>query len=215
MELKGKKIVFLGDSITQGHGTSSNSTRYPDLLEKTEGIRAVNLGIGGTRIAKQPGDNERKDLDYCSRVGTVDTDADVIVVFGGTNDFGHGFAPIGNPEDRDENTFIGALHLLFSSLITRCPDAVIVVVTPLHRLNEDDPHGDVKPEEVLPLSGYVSLIKETAAYYSLPVLDLWSVSGIQPKVPVMREKYMPDGLHPNDLGHKRIASLLAGFMKTL
>ena len=215
MELKGKKIVFLGDSITEGHGTTGKSARFPELIEKREGILAVNLGIGGTRIAKQPGDDVRKDRDYCSRTGSVDTDADVIVVFGGTNDFGHGFAPIGKPEDRDENTFIGALHLLFSSLITRCPDAVIVVMTPLHRLNEDDAHGDVKPEAVLPLSGYVSLIKEIAGYYSLPVLDLWSVSGMQPKIPVIRERYMPDGLHPNDRGHERIASLLTGFLKSL
>ncbi len=215
MELKGKKIVFLGDSITEGHGTTGKNARFPELIAKNEGILAVNLGIGGTRIAKQPGDDVRKDRDYCSRVGSVDPDADVIVVFGGTNDFGHGFAPIGSPEDRDENTFIGALHLLFSSLISRCPNAVIVVMTPLHRLNEDDPHGDVKPEAVLPLSGYVSLIREIAAYYSLPVLDLWSVSGMQPKIPVIRERYMPDGLHPNDRGHERIASLLAGFLKTL
>ncbi len=215
MELKGKKIVFLGDSITEGHGTSCKAARFTEILERTEGIKAVNLGIGGTRIAMQPGDEKRNDKDYCSRIGTVDSDADIIVIFGGTNDFGHGFAPIGGPEDKDEKTFTGALHLLYSSLIERCPDAVIVVLTPTRRLNEDDPRGDVKKEDYLPLSGYVSVIRKTAEEYSLPVLDLWSVSGMQPKIPTIRERYMPDGLHPNDRGHERIASLLAGFLKSL
>ncbi len=215
MELKSKKIVFLGDSITAGHGVSSPAARFPDLMEKYEGIRAVNLGIGGTRIAIQPGDTERNDKDYCSRIGAIDPDADVIVIFGGTNDFGHGFAPIGTPEDRTPDTFCGALHFLYSGILAAYPDAVTVVMTPLHRSNESDPHGDCKPDGYLPLSGYVSLIKKTAEYYSLPVLDLWSVSGMQPGVPAIREKFLPDGLHPNDLGHERIARLLTAFLKSL
>ena len=61
----------------------------------------------------------------------------------------------------------------------------------------------------------MDIIKEVAGYYSLPVLDLYAVSGIQPEVDIIRELYMPDGLHPSDAGAERIAKRLMGFLKSL
>ena len=91
------------------------------------------------------------------------------------------------------------------------PAAVIVFMTPLHRLTEDEPSMG----NGLPLKAYVDIIKEVAQFYSIPVLDLYAMSGIQPRVPVQQEKYCPDGLHPNGEGHKLIASRLTGFLKSL
>ena len=89
-------------------------------------------------------------------------------------------------------------------------------MTPLHRCNEDNLKGDGNKEiDVAPLSIYVDIIKEIALYYSIPVLDLFAVSGIQPRVPIMQNLYCPDGLHPNDEGHKLIASRLKGFLNAL
>jgi len=47
------------------------------------------------------------------------------------------------------------------------------------------------------------------------VLDLFAVSGIQPAVPVMMEKFMPDGLHPNDAGHVILTNKIAKFIESL
>jgi lysophospholipase L1-like esterase len=74
--------------------------------------------------------------------------------------------------------------------------------------------GD-KQVNLAPLSAYVQIIREVAEYYSLPVLDLWSVSGIQPRVEVIKKTYCPDGLHPNDAGHALIAARLKGFLEAL
>lgn len=49
----------------------------------------------------------------------------------------------------------------------------------------------------------------------MPVLDLFRTSGLQPRVPLLRELYNPDGLHPNDAGHRRIADRLIGFLTAL
>ncbi len=38
----------------------------------------------------------------------MDNDADIIIVFGGTNDFGNGDAPFGEMSDRTPYTFYGA-----------------------------------------------------------------------------------------------------------
>lgn len=218
MELKGLKINFLGDSITEGHGASSKDCTYWSVLGRETGAIVRGYGVGGTRFAKQniPSVNARHDLDFLMRAKEMDKDADAIVVFGGTNDFGHGDAPIGCFADREQSTFYGACHKLFDYLINEYPEATIVIMTPLHRCNEDNVRGDGrKTEDVAPLSTYVSIIKEVAAYYSLPVLDMWSMSGIQPRVPVLKTKYCPDGLHPNDAGHVLMAKRLEGFLRLL
>ena len=218
MDLAGKKILFLGDSITEGHGASDVSKCFVSLIAEHEKADCVNYGIGGTRIARQTkaSDEARWDRDYLSRVPEMDEDADVVVVFGGTNDFGHGDAMLGTFEDRTPYTFYGALHLLYISLIEKYPKSDIVVLTPLHRLNEDNPRGDgYKEVPTAELKVYVNIIREVAEYYSLPVLDLYAASGLQPKVPVIQEMYMPDGLHPSDAGYEILANKIAQFLKTL
>ena len=47
MELKGKKILFLGDSITEGSGVSDINDVYWKQLEKNTGAECVGYGIGG------------------------------------------------------------------------------------------------------------------------------------------------------------------------
>ena len=114
MELSGKKINFLGDSITEGVGASAPDKVYHQVILRKYGLAAArNYGISGTRYARQitPTLNEpRFDLDFCQRYAGMDDDADIVVVFGGTNDFGHGDAPIGTPDDRTPDTFWGGAH---------------------------------------------------------------------------------------------------------
>lgn len=212
MELRGSKINFLGDSITFGHGTTASEKTFCKLIEKRYGAVCRNYGICGTRIARQQTDTN----DFCARAVKMDKDADAVVIFGGTNDFGHGDAPLGTMSDRTPDTFYGALHTLYTSLLEIYTEKPIVIVTPLHRVNEDNPRGDGnKPSDVGVLKTYVDIIREVAEYYSLPVLDLYKNSGMQPKVPVIRETYIPDGLHPNDKGHMIIADKFAEFLKTV
>lgn len=217
MQLQGKKIHFLGDSITEGVGASSSGTCYVAQVAERSGAVCRNYGISGTRIARQthPSDPASFDLDFCMRVDGMDPDADVVVVFGGTNDYGHGDAPFGVPSDRTPDTFYGALHTLYTALICRYPQSKIVVLTPLHRCGEEISVEKRPGVELRPLKQYVEAIREAAEYYSLPVLDLFAVSGLQPNVPVIRERDLPDGLHPNDAGHARLAELIVRFLQQL
>ena len=212
MNLQGLKINFLGDSITEGHGCSSEATRFTSKIAAEHGAITRNYGIGGTRLARQikPSENPRHDRDFPSRVAEMDPDADLIVVFGGTNDFGHGDAPFGTCSDRTAETFCGALHELYTSLLEKYPDKPIVILTPLHLSTECVPnmHGKV-------LKDYVDEIRKAAEYYSLPVLDLFATYGVQPAVPVMKEMFMPDGLHPNDAGHVILTNKIVKFIESL
>ena len=209
MELKGKKINFLGDSITEGVGASEHARCYLEQFAAATGAICRNYGISGTRIAKRriPYDIPEFDRYYASRVPEMDPDADIVVVFGGTNDYGHGDAPLGEMQDRTVWTYYGALHVLFTSLIEKYPAAQIVVLTPLHRDDEEKRTPTLKP--------FVDATRQVAEFYSLPVLDLWANYGIQPRVPVMKEMYVPDGLHPNDAGHAILANKLRAFLENM
>lgn len=220
MELKGLKINFLGDSITRGVGASSEDKVYHAILKKEAGLLdARNYGISGTRYAMQKGTEKRPKDNYfdvnafSERFDQMDDDADVVVVFGGTNDYGHGDAPFGEFSDRTPDTFYGALHFVYSGLIKKYLGKPIVIMTPLHRVGELEISREKPIDDKTPLKTYVDAIKEVARYYSLPVLDLFAESGMQPEIPEIKEMYMPDGLHPSDKGYEVIAHKLKGFLE--
>ena len=211
MELKGKVINFLGDSITEGMKTSCEQARFSNLIAEKTGAVCNNYGISGTKIALKEGDapeTERMHRSFIIRYEEMEKDADIIIVMGGTNDSGAKI-PFGDFDSRDNFTFYGALHNLYEGLINMYPDSLILVMTPPHYLEEGH------PREEKCLRAYVDIIKEVAQFYSLPVLDLYSVSGLQPKVEILKQKYMPDGCHPNDEGHKVLAQKILAFLNNM
>lgn len=210
MELKGKKIVFLGDSITEGSGTSCEAARFTCVLKEMAGLSEIrNYGIVGTRIARQIACPDT--TDFCARFSGMDDDADAVVVFGGTNDYGHGDAPFGEFTDRTPQTFCGAVHYLFRGLIEKYPTKPIIIITPMHRIHDYKPNSSNQKV----LKDYVDVIREAAEMYSLPVLDLFASFGICPDIPEQKEAFCPDGLHPNDAGNRVLAEKLKKFLEAI
>ena len=213
MKITDLKINFIGDSITEGAGVSAAENRFVDRIAALGAI-CRNYGLSGTRIARQhtPSIHPQLDMYFESRLENMENDADLVLVFGGTNDMGHGDAELGCMADRTPDTFYGAMHSLCISLINKYPKATIAFMTPLHCWYENNPRGCGKAGLLI---DYVNAIREVAQYYSLPVLDLYAVSGLQPAVPVIKELYVPDGLHPNDAGHKILADKIISFIQNL
>ena len=212
MELNGKKINFLGDSITEGCCATRPEWGFVDVMKAKYGLTAArNYGIGGSRIARQkvPSEVPKFDLYFASRVEEMDADADVVVIFGGTNDHGHGDAPMGTNDDRTVDTFFGAYHVLLEKTVKKYSGAEIVVVTPLHRAEE------TREKDDLTLQDYVNSIRQVAAQYPVKVLDLYERSVIRGDIPEIAEKLTTDGLHPNDEGHAILAEEIGEFLKTL
>lgn len=218
MELKDKKIVFLGDSITEGVGPSDPENVYWKILQRNTGAQCFGYGISGTRFAKQrtPTNPPSFDRHFITRVEDMIPDADIVVVFGGVNDFGHGDAPFGTHQDRTDETFCGAVHQLMEALLARYPDGEIVFATPMHCMSEDNTEiNSYGIRRCGNLEKYVNAIMEAAAWYGIPVLDLFRTSGIQPRYSLLQQRYAPDGLHPNDAGNRRIASRMEAFLRAL
>lgn len=221
MELKGKKIAFLGDSLTAGVGTPPPyENAFWRVLARRTGAICQGDGQGGTRIAATPVPNPNQITDtwyFLTRVDNLDADADAVVVFGGSNDFGMAEVPLGTFDDRTLYSFYGALHLLCLKLLERFPTANIVFIPPLHRADEDNCAAQNRLTDRPPhrLIDYRRAIVDVMEYYAIPVLDLYAVSGIQPRVPLIRKTLMPDGVHPNEAGYERLASRVEGFLRTL
>ena len=172
MELKGKKIYFLGDSITEGVGASDAEHCYVSVFGKLSGAIVKNYGISATRIACQTENLTTKepDLSFVNRVDSMDSDADVVVVLAeptisdtdaklGTFESRDPYT--GTFESRDPYTFYGAMHVLCEKLINRFPNADILFMTPLHRCSEDEVSKENGLPEETNLAGYVSIIRES------------------------------------------------------
>lgn len=60
------------------------------------------------------------------RIREMDTDADVIILDSGGNDWAHAWVPMGDDFSRDKTTFCGAMHLLCQYLVDTYPGKVIL-----------------------------------------------------------------------------------------
>jgi lysophospholipase L1-like esterase len=201
-----KKINFLGDSITDPNQTYTTKWYYDYLNEQKQFSVVRKYGQSGSSIsATNTGQGE-----FAERYATMDNDADLVVVFGGINDYLSNRAPLGVFADRVVTTFYGACHVLMEGLINKYPTRKIVFMTPI-----PNPDGDVANTHGITLKQIVDVIKEVAAYYCIPVLDLYTIGGMQTKVTVIKNTYVPDGIHPNVSGHRLIADKLSVFIESI
>ena len=105
-------------------------------------------------------------------------------------------------------------------LKTEFKDKTIVFMSPA-RFCYDGMDGSIpsirpqKQSDALPILEYTRIIKETAALFEIPVLDLYEKLGIDPMDPEQKQKYTADGLHFNDAGQHFIAKCLGDFLLSL
>ena len=207
----GKSVVFVGDSITAGTGTTKT---YCEYLEESMGFGSVTvMGVGGSCMSTAS-DYGTGNSPLINRWQSI-PNADLIVIFMGTNDYGHE-TPLGTIDDSGDESFYGALNTIIPGIVTAHPHSRVVVLTPLHRYGAGTSKllGERFTYDHLPngrghtLGDYVDALEAVCERWSVPVIDLFSESGIHPAVPAQKTSYMPDGIHPNAAGHEKIAYLI-------
>ena len=233
---KKQTYCALGDSITYGFiprnypGHPGQLESYAALAAKMLGMELENHGISDSTIANLP-----ENTPMCRRYVEMSDDADLVTVTGGTNDVRLG-VELGRMEDRGSDTFYGAWHTLLQGLKEKYNPArtgketKIVVLTPIKLLNAAKshlPNTDENNAQVLyQWDEWIQAIKEVAAYYSLPVVDMHNLSGINPHLgrtikgthPEYQGYYSPlisDGTHPTCEGAQLMANTLVKFLKQL
>lgn len=205
--LEGKVISCLGDSITQGVGNNDISwTHY--LTEMLPVKRINNYGIAGTRITRGAG----WDQAFVDRYRLMDPESDIIIVWGGINDCNHAL-PLGDITSYSPETFYGALNLIADGLQKKYPLADILFITPMKANGfKGYRHWGTKSESGVNLLDYRQAILDVCQNHSIMVLDLFNESGITPDIPEIKERLLPDGLHPSKEGYLRIARKIANVL---
>ena len=208
------KINFLGDSITAGVGTEWHEQSFADIVCKFFHAEECNFGVSGTRIAAQTKPSECSLIDetFLTRAKKMPKDSDFTFVFGGTNDFGHGDAPLGEYGDRGEYTFYGAFYSL-AEYVKSVYGKKLCFILPLPRHDQDNPLGEWSKKKTLGalLSDYILAEKKILSDFQIDFIDLTDLF----PVPLSSQgnEWTADGAHPNPEGNIRIANELIRYLK--
>lgn len=223
---QGKRVAYLGDSMTQPSKNGTNKI-YWEYLSEWLGIKPFVYGISGhqwTNIYNQA-------VKLYQEKGTA---VDAIFIFAGTNDYNHGI-PMGSffsqttketnhngktvtrkyrvPIEND-TTFCGRVNKAMAFLKSKFSDQQIIILTPIHRGFAKFSDTNVQPEENfangtgLFLDNYVDALKQAASIWAVPVIDLYSISGLYPLADSQVQFFNnadTDRLHPNAKGNYRLA----------
>ena len=216
-----KTIAFFGDSVTAGSGWTGqpNSQGYHQYIHDLYGYTCLNYGYGGTgyttsydgtggfRGIGQAGrgvSNESGSFypnNVRARLAEVTpSDLDGVVIFSGSNDYSHQ-VPLAD--------FAAELDTTFGYYQTNFGDVPLLVMTPIHRIN--DTASTSRP---IPLIEYVNTIIQKCRGHGIPYIDTFTMSGLQPNNIGNSNAFFPrddnqshsiDGIHPNHLAHQRLA----------
>ena len=232
----GKKVLFIGDSISDPTDRHNIDKHYYQWLSEWLGITAYIPAVSGWQMS----DVAREVRMFQATAPGVQPD--MICIMLGTNDYNMGVpigewyeesmgeveSSVGEPKQFykrlhrtflfDESTFKGRINIAVRLLKETFPGTPITFLTPIHRALFDYGDNNYQPEETwqnrggLYLDDYVDAIKEAANVWSVNVIDLHAVSGFYPildsDAALFYKDTAIDRLHPNDAGHKRLAEVI-------
>lgn len=228
--LLGKVVNVMGDSITS---TDFTRPTWWEIIAADTGAIFNNYGQSGTTLAHT---DDRHDWDFsfkkdtlpeynpanpstwesgncfCERVDEMDTNADAVVIMGGTND---GSVPRGPWNGGGTNTFFGALDTLMQRLLTTFAGKPIIFCTMMqakdnYTSNVADPLSALMSKsdgDTLSIQLRAEAIKAKCRQYGLPCVDLFNESGITGADGGIYYN-TSDTLHPSAQGQKRIANMV-------
>lgn len=201
-----KRLVAIGDSNTHGSAFDEPfnvaKDNFVQMFGKYYGFNDVlNYGINGTTVC--PETDWRPTLAMCRYIDEM-FPADVAIIAGGANDYVKD-VEIGNENDESEQTFYGALNILFRKAKERFNK--IIVLTPIPRRNDDEKNR----------KGYVMDDYRNAIIKQAQKFNLFVVHG--EKAPIYNrdkefcEEYMIDAVHINTKGHKLLFDYMISQIK--
>lgn len=221
-----KKILCIGDSITE------SGTWFSTLLEKTGAAQIWNRGASGTTLASYTNSTnsmcDRADLDADNDQShhgggfPSDENVDVVITWGGTNDFGNVSKNVqfGGALTRNKMTFVSGIFYLINKLKTKYPTKPIYICSILTAQkpgtgdwNRYSVSGGVYTEKTnwtgKTISDYNAAIQKIASMTGVHFIDM-DHCGISPVNPTDYSNYFnADGLHPNDAGGVHIGKYIA------
>ena len=212
-----EKVLVLGDSISTDY--YGNYPKWVTVLTE-EGFfpaSTTNDSIHATGFVAEYTGEGNVDNNFLNRLEAVSEKEsyDLVVVFGGINDYIQGI-PMGEAGGDRTVSFIPAVDYFFDYLVNHFPQAKIAVLSPLRTYNlEPNAAGHTQTE-------YAAYIRQTAQKYCLPVLNLTEESGFRPFNAVFKDRWTlvpagyesADGVHPNEEYQKQfLAPMIRNFLQ--
>ncbi|MBR6823676.1 MAG: SGNH/GDSL hydrolase family protein [Firmicutes bacterium] len=187
--LKGKKIIFLGSSVTLGQSSLNQS--FADFLIKEDGVIGIKEAVNGTSMV----DTDGMGPSFIKRIKNIDKDfaADAMIIQLSTNDATQN-KPLGTISDStdidafDTLTIAGAMEWLiaYSKQTWNCP---VIFYTGTQYLS--------------PLYGeMVELTKKLQEKWGIGLIDLWNDEEMLALDDETYDLYMGDAVHPTKAGYK-------------
>ena len=206
----GKSIAVFGGSLSVNQESDAAKQIWADLLK----ARVVTYGVGGAGFSCEQGYTLQKQVD------TADV-FDIYVLWASTNDF-NGNRPVGTWQDYteadgyDESKLVtqcGGINYCVRKLREKNPAAHIYFFTSLRFFGRDSGHNPFS-EDVNQaghtFADYVQGQIDCCRYHGIPVLDQFSVQDIDEHNYTLF--YLPDQLHMNEDGYRRIGPVQAAFL---
>lgn len=203
---KGKKICAYGDSVTE-------QNKWQSFVSSYFNCSFYNRGVGGTTVTQVNSSTNHMSSD--TRIETIPTDSDVILVFGGHNDWSYASIDIGDIKTdalSESTSFKSAFGLMLKKIQARYPNAKIITMTPVGGRTEEASANQDKQFYIrdLCMTDFANAVKEVSAYYGIPCIDINANSGINT---LNHTTYIADLIHPNVEGGKLIANEVINGLK--
>lgn len=214
---KYKTMNILGDSITWGYNPNTGEQiekNYSILLKERLNLKELrNYGINSSTLA----DNKISYEPMCNRYKNMDDNADIVAIFGGTNDYGREDfeVQLGKINDLGTATIYGVLNNMCIGLKQKYPNSVIFFITPIQRAYIDRGCNfkyatNIKNRLKYSLEDVANAIKEVCKKNNILVFDLYNNCDINTIEDCI--KYIPDGLHPTEEYHKILANKIYDYI---
>lgn len=202
--LAGIKALVIGDSISE-YNTSAERN-YLKVLSENAGLEVVNVANSGAGFLNEKDNNTH----YLGQlITTSETSPNVVIVMGSGNDLKHVINNLGDLGTTNTNTLFGQMKMVYEmATATRFTgNPKVCFIAPVAWQN----YTPEKENNVM--EQYVEAMRKFCRANAIPFLDLYHESGLNPANAVMKRKYFDSqGVHPNDAGHKFIASAVYKFL---
>ncbi len=195
---KMKKIVCLGDSLTEG-ADLERGVRWTTLVENALGVEVINRGIGGDSSGGM-----------LSRFypDVLRLRPDIVLILGGTNDIWW---------DLGVNSILANIFTIACQASYHGVTPVIGLPPPIFK------KAAQRRDFAAPMGGYdhclaklselIKALKSAAADHEIPTLDFYHPF-FNEEGEITGSYFLEDGLHANKEGHRLMAVKTAAFLRS-
>lgn len=207
-----RTIAVFGGSLSVNKESDAAKQIWADRL----GATVTTYGVGGAGFSSLQGHTLQQQV---REAGVYD----IYVLWASTNDYNNDrecgkwtdYTEFDGFDERKLVTQCGGINYCIKTLLEKNPKAEIYFFTSLRFFSKEDgynPYSTKKNRTGKNFAQYVEAQKQCCLHYGIPVLDQFSLQGVN--IFNYSEYYMPDKLHMNEDGYRKIGYRQAEFLST-